>query len=77
MEFRKTILVQFTLLANYIDFITASPKVLHITVFVLVLATLQGPYFVVLEIKVGGYQTEKRNATIKGPILYKKNLFLL
>ena len=34
-----------TLLVNYSDFITANPKVLHITGFVLVLATPQGLNF--------------------------------
>ena len=38
-EFIKMILVSITLLTNYIEFITANPKVLHMAEFDFVLAT--------------------------------------
>ena len=53
------------MLADYVDFITASPEVLNMAGFVLVLAPLQGLHFVIIKIKIGLYEADKRNRSLQ------------
>ena len=60
----EPILVFYTLLSNYVDFITANPKVLNLAGFVSVLATPQDSFFFLIMVKNIWYEVIKRKKSL-------------
>ena len=49
------------MLANWVDFTTANPKVLNMAGIVLVLASIEGSNFILIRVKISCYEADKRN----------------
>ena len=54
----QIILVHSSVLANFVEFSTGNPQVLHLAGLVLVLATI---HFILKRVKIGQYKSEKIN----------------
>ena len=55
----------FSLLAIYVDYITANPQVSHMVGFVLVLATLDKLNVVLIRVEISRYGAKKENLAVK------------